>query len=94
MVMTYSATEKTGEQDYQGNVATYTYDRTYVALPRARGGTRRGRTPGAAHRAWGAWTIVVTSVPPTLLSLRDALVVLRALADRPALHAVEEPGSH
>jgi len=28
MVMTYSATEKTGEQDYQGNVATYTYDRS------------------------------------------------------------------
>ncbi len=166
--MTYSATEKTGEQDYQGNVATYTYDRsgrvvtanapisgtlhyqydavgntvavtttdsasgvpiqvqtqgydalnrvitdtvtapggptltaltaydkdgnvaqveqpngdvtynTYVASPRARGGRRRGRTPSAAHRAWGAWTIAVTSVPPTLLSLRDALVVLRA----------------
>jgi len=28
MVMTYSATEKTGEQDYQGNVATYIYDRS------------------------------------------------------------------
>ncbi len=43
--------------------------------------TRRGRTPSAAQRAWCAWcawTIVVTSVPPTLLSLRDALVLLRA----------------
>ncbi len=40
--------------------------------------TRRGRTPSAAQRAWCAWTIVVTSVPPTLLSLREALVLLRA----------------
>jgi len=39
---------------------------------------RRGRTPSAAQRAWCAWTIVVTSVPPTLLSLREALVLLRA----------------
>ena len=40
--------------------------------------TRRGRTPSAAQRAWCDWTIVVTSVPPPLLSLRDALVLLRA----------------
>jgi len=40
--------------------------------------TRRGRTPSAAQLAWCAWTIVVTSVPPTLLSLREALVLLRA----------------
>ncbi len=39
---------------------------------------RRGRTPSAAQLAWCAWTIVVTSVPPTLLSLREALVLLRA----------------
>jgi len=39
---------------------------------------RRGRTPSAAPLAWCAWTIVVTSVPPTLLSLREALVLLRA----------------
>jgi len=40
--------------------------------------TRRGKTPSAAQLAWCAWTIVVTSVPPTLLSLREALVLLRA----------------
>jgi len=40
--------------------------------------TRRGRTRRAAQRAWCDWTIVVTSVPPTLLSLREALVLLRA----------------
>jgi len=39
---------------------------------------RRGRTPSAAQRAWCAWTIVVTSVPPALLSVREALVLLRA----------------
>jgi len=39
---------------------------------------RRGRMPSAAPLAWCAWTIVVTSVPPTLLSLREALVLLRA----------------
>jgi len=39
---------------------------------------RRGRTPSAAPLAWCAWTIVVTSVPPTLLSLRETLVLLRA----------------
>ena len=39
---------------------------------------RRGRTPSAAQLAWCAWTIVVTSVPPALLSLREALVLLRA----------------
>lgn len=39
---------------------------------------RRGRTPSAAQRAWCDWTLVVTSVPPPLLSLREALVLLRA----------------
>jgi len=39
---------------------------------------RRGRTPSAAQRAWCDWTIVVTSVPPALLSLTEALVLLRA----------------
>jgi len=39
---------------------------------------RRGKTPSAGQLAWCAWTIVVTSVPPTLLSLREALVLLRA----------------
>jgi len=39
---------------------------------------RRGKTPSAAQLAWCAWTIVVTSVPPPLLSLREALVLLRA----------------
>lgn len=40
--------------------------------------TRRGRTPSAHQVAWCAWTIVVTSVPPSLLSLHEALVLLRA----------------
>jgi len=40
--------------------------------------TRRGRTPSAAQLAWCDWTIVVTSVPSTLLTLREALVLLRA----------------
>lgn len=39
---------------------------------------RRGRTPSAAQRAWAAWTILVTNVPPDLLSLREALVLARA----------------
>ena len=39
---------------------------------------RRGRTPIAAQRAWCDWTIMVTSVPPALLSLTEALVLLRA----------------
>jgi len=39
---------------------------------------RRGKTPSAAQRAWCDGTIVVTSVPPPLLSLREALVLLRA----------------
>ncbi len=39
---------------------------------------RRGRTPSAAQRAWCDWTIMVTSVPPALLSLTEALVLLRA----------------
>ncbi len=39
---------------------------------------RRGKTPSAAQRAWCDWTILVTSVPPVLLSLREALVLLRA----------------
>jgi Transposase DDE domain len=40
--------------------------------------TRRGRTPSAHQLAWCDWTIVVTSVPRPLLSLREALVLLRA----------------
>jgi len=40
--------------------------------------TRRGRMPSVAQRAWCDWTIVVTSVPHPLLSLREALVLLRA----------------
>jgi hypothetical protein len=40
--------------------------------------TRRGRTPSAQQLAWCDWTIVVTNVPHALLSLTEALVLLRA----------------
>jgi len=40
--------------------------------------TRRGKTPSAAQRAWCDWTILVTSVPRALLSVPEALVLLRA----------------
>jgi len=42
------------------------------ARPNSRGPTR------VAQLAWCDWTIVVTSVPSTLLTLREALVLLRA----------------
>jgi hypothetical protein len=38
----------------------------------------RGRTPSAARLAWCDWTLLVTNVPPALLSLREALVLARA----------------
>ncbi len=40
--------------------------------------TRRGQTPRARARAWADWTILITNAPPALLSLRAALVLLRA----------------
>jgi hypothetical protein len=39
---------------------------------------KRGRTPSAALLAWCDWTLLVTNVPPDLLSLREALVLARA----------------
>ncbi len=42
------------------------------------GARRRGRTPRAASLAWCDWTIVVTNAPAALLSVREALVLLRA----------------
>ncbi len=39
---------------------------------------RRGQTPSATRLAWADWTILVTDVPPELLSLREALVLARA----------------
>lgn len=39
---------------------------------------RRGRTPSAHQLACCDWTLLVTSVPATLLSLREALVLARA----------------
>src|SRR6266516_1908500 len=46
---------------------------------RLRASTRdRGRTPSAARLAWCDWTLLVTNVPPELLSLREALVLARA----------------
>jgi Transposase DDE domain len=38
----------------------------------------RGRTPSAARLAWCDCTLLVTNVPPDLLSLREALVLARA----------------
>src|SRR5947209_10744685 len=38
----------------------------------------RGRAPSAARLAWCDWTLLVTNVPPELLSLREALVLARA----------------
>jgi hypothetical protein len=38
----------------------------------------RGRTPSAATLAWCDWTLVVTNTPAALLSLHEALVLLRA----------------
>jgi len=53
---------------------------------------RRGRTPSTAQLAAADWTLLVTTAPAELLSLREALVLARArTADRVALHAVEEP---
>jgi hypothetical protein len=37
-----------------------------------------GRTPSAARLAWCDWTLLVTNVPPELLSVREALVLARA----------------
>ena len=39
---------------------------------------QRGRTPSAALLARCDWTLLVTNVPPDLLSLREALVLARA----------------
>jgi hypothetical protein len=39
---------------------------------------RRGQTPSARALAWADWTILITNAPPALLSLREALVLLRA----------------
>jgi Transposase DDE domain len=38
----------------------------------------RGRTPSATTLAWCDWTLVVTNTPAALLSLHEALVLLRA----------------
>lgn len=38
----------------------------------------KGETPSATSLAWADWFIVVTTVPPGCLSLREALVLLRA----------------
>lgn len=37
-----------------------------------------GRTPTATTLAWCDWTILVTNVPPALLTVREALVLARA----------------
>ncbi len=57
MVMTYSATEKTGEQDYQGNVATYAYD------PSGRVITANAPVSGTLHYQYDAVgnTVAVTT---------------------------------
>lgn len=40
--------------------------------------TKHGRTVSAARLALADWTLLVTNVPPTLLTLAEALVLLRA----------------
>lgn len=49
--------------------------RRYRLRQRAR---EKGTTPSATNLAWCDWFIVVTNVPPSHLSLREALVLLRA----------------
>jgi hypothetical protein len=39
---------------------------------------RRGQTVSRARLAWADWTILITNVPPALLTLPEALVVARA----------------
>ncbi|GAC1459587.1 MAG: IS4 family transposase [Ktedonobacterales bacterium] len=41
-------------------------------------GRRRGRTPSAAQLEACAWTLLITTAPPELLSLPEALVLARA----------------
>ncbi|HET8631413.1 MAG TPA: hypothetical protein VFL91_28660 [Thermomicrobiales bacterium] len=43
---------------------------------------RRGQAVSAARLALAAWTILVSNVPPALLALDEALVLLRARAGR------------
>jgi hypothetical protein len=38
---------------------------------------REGQTPSAVRLAWADWTLVITNVPPALLSAAEALVLLR-----------------
>lgn len=45
---------------------------------RVRAEANRGRTPSTAQLAWCDWTILVTNVPSALLSLPEALILLRA----------------
>ena len=40
--------------------------------------SKYGKQPGAARLAWCDWTILVTSVPPDMLSLKEALILYRA----------------
>lgn len=49
--------------------------RRYRLRQRAR---EKGETPSATSLAWADWFILVTTVPPERLSLREALVLLRA----------------
>ena len=39
---------------------------------------KHGRTPTAESLAWADWTLLVTNAADTLLSLPEALVLLRA----------------
>ncbi len=50
---------------------------------------RAGRQVSQARLALAAWDAYLTTAPPTLLTAAEALVLVRALADRAALQAVE-----
>ena len=40
--------------------------------------SKYGKQPGAARLAWCGWTILVTSVPPNMLSSEEAVILYRA----------------
>jgi hypothetical protein len=50
---------------------------------------RKHKAPSAVSLA--DWTVFMTNAPSVLLTVEEALVLGRALADRTAVHTVEEP---
>ena len=52
----------------------------------------RGRTPSAARLAWADWTLLVTNVPPALLSLRETTAPPHGGAVRGLLSTLSRSG--